>query len=38
MPPLRTFNSVERCRAEQIVVSSQFEVENYKKELSLQRF
>lgn len=28
---LRTFNSVERCRAEQIVVSSQFEVENYKK-------
>ena len=28
---LRTFNSVERCRAEQIVVSSQFEVDNYKR-------
>lgn len=27
---LRTFNSVERCRAEQIVVSSKFEIENYK--------
>lgn len=27
---LHTFNSVERCRAEQIVVSSKFEIENYK--------